>query len=58
MGACARQVDTHGYIFVACFCVNNTNCLEICVGSKGPLSSKRSSPASEKVTKFAKQEKL
>ena len=49
------------YISVACFCVNNTNIAFVQKYVQGigvPLSSKRSSLASVKVTKFAKREKL
>ena len=59
MGACARHVDTRVYIFVACFCVSNTNIAFVqkyVLGVRGPLSIKRSSLASVKVTKFAKRE--
>ena len=61
MGACATQVDTHVYILVACFCVDDTNIAfgqKYAWGVRGPLSSKRNSLVSVKVTKFAKREKL
>ena len=61
MGACARQVDTHVYILVACFCVNDTNIAFVqkyAWGVRGPLSIKSNSLASVKVSKFPKREKL
>ena len=56
------QTDRHPCLYFYCmFCVNNTNIAFVqkyVQGVRGPLSSKRSSHVSVKVTKFAKRENL